>query len=831
MKTKVIKPLLLTVCLLCSITVSAYDFELDGIYYNIVSMSDLEVEVTYSDMPDHECNRTPYTGHISIPATVNYNNRTFTVIGIGTTAFGYDYNPSSFSSPTNVTSVQLPKTLKYIGKKAFKGCKLQSVEIEYPNSLETIEEEAFAYTTLPDASFLNDVKTIETKAFYASKVSSLVLGKNIESIGAGAFGSCKSLLEVFCLSGTKPSGLSSNTFSGSHSALEVYVPSIAVYGFGKEYVSFVNNAFTYNGKGHDIEWNNNLKAYKCEISESDCMTKVDAGEYTQYLCAKYSNGVDFTIDIPYSYVIKKAPMSLHVNDMSREYGDINPAFTCSISGFVNGENEQNLGITPSFECEATQKSNVGSYRILASIDASNYEVTYRYGNLSVLKAPLSANVINTTKVYGNSNPEFELSFSGLKNDEVSPVWTVKPSFRTSVDARSGVGEYPVSVEGGEAKNYEVTFNSGNLTVVKRELTVKANDCERLYGEENPEFSVSFIGFVNGDGEASLIQKPTAECRATKESDAGKYAITANGGSADNYSFLYQDGLLTINPLSVGFKTVYNSVTYNDMAVSTNDKYFNFIPEIVGPFSEDDFWIELYFMDKDGRYSDYVTTISNGDYAGNYVNTNYDREMSAGKYIFTLTSKGTNPNVIANQARAYVTVNRASNNLEWDALSPITVSVGERVELGISYQANLWCLFNTSYDEELISLESYGETGRNPHWYAVGLKEGETTLYFGIECRKNDMGFYDFSDSRTLSKRIKVIPSTGIEKVISGNDKITISVSNGNITVSNKPEDVVCRVFTINGTMVTETKDDVIGNLSKGMYIVKVGEKSSKIILK
>ena len=33
--------------LCAAMPVSAYDFETDGIYYNIISMADMEVEVTY----------------------------------------------------------------------------------------------------------------------------------------------------------------------------------------------------------------------------------------------------------------------------------------------------------------------------------------------------------------------------------------------------------------------------------------------------------------------------------------------------------------------------------------------------------------------------------------------------------------------------------------------------------------------------------------------------------------------------------------------------------------------------------------------------------------
>ena len=232
---------------------------------------------------------------------------------------------------------------------------------------------------------------------------------------------------------------------------------------------------------------------------------------------------------------------------------------------------------------------------------------------------------------------------------------------------------------------------------------------------------------------------------------------------------------------------------------------------------------MYVLDRDNTHNQHIMSIVGGDYAGNYVNTNIDRPMWAGKYIFNLTSKGTNPNVIASPSRAYLTVNRASNNLEWDTEAPILLKVGEKVDLGIFYQADIWCTFNTDYDEELIELSSEGATSNNPHWFATGLKEGETTLYFGIECRKNDMGFYDFTDSRILSKRIKVEPSSGIEGVIADKDSISVRVQNGTILILNKAADSIVRVFTLHGVLLKETKEQEISDINRGIHIVMVGE--------
>ena len=841
-------------------TGSTGDFSIGGINYQIVSQSNLEVNCVGGNIE----------GELNLPESVNFNNRTYSVIGIGDEAF---------KGNETLIGINIPSSVKTIGKKAFLNC-ISLSQISGGVNLEYIQDDAFYNcTSLKEVQFYSQLKSIGIYAFYkntslksinfpedanislhrevfgkcsslksldfnnsiysvgdycfegCNSLQQLILSPQITSIGRGAFEDCKSLIEVFFLR-----SININTpqiFINCHPGLEMYVPSSKRCGFGKEYIDFKKNMFNYSGQSHIIEWANNLKAYQCRISESECQTDVNAGQYTKTLKATYSNGVDLSVEIPYEYTINKAPMTLSVNDVQREYGEQNPSFTCNISGFINEENEQTLGTTPAFECEATQTSNVGNYKILASLNAQNYEITYNYGTLTIVKAPLTATVSDSNKVYGNKNPNFALSFSGLKNNETVPEWAVAPKFSTTATVASGVGKYPVTASDGVAVNYDVTkYNPGTITVNKRDLTAKANNCERLYGEENPQFVISYSGFVNGDTENTLTKKSVAECNATKASNVGTYSIVVTGGEAENYSFVYQDGSLKINPLITGFKNVYNTVTYMDMDISNYDNYFNYIPEITGPFSEDDFWTELLFLDKDNIYPDsqHVLTISGGEYAGNYVNTNIDRPMYAGKYIFKLTPKRDNLNVVANPSQAYLTVNKTSNNLEWDADSPISVKVGEKIDLGITYRADQWCSFITDYDKELVELSSYDENGMTPQWYATGLKEGETYMSFGIICDKNDMGFYNFSDSQTESKWIKVEPSSGIEGVETDNGKISVRTKNGTIFIYNKPENSIVRVFNLQGSLIKETEDSEVKNLAKGMYVITVEDKSFKVML-
>ncbi len=97
MKKIVIKVLMLTVLLSVSVSSYAYDFEVDGIYYNKID-GGLEV----ANGP-HVLD---YDGKISIPQEVN---------GMSVIAIGDD----AFNERTDLVEVTIPNTVERIGDRAF----------------------------------------------------------------------------------------------------------------------------------------------------------------------------------------------------------------------------------------------------------------------------------------------------------------------------------------------------------------------------------------------------------------------------------------------------------------------------------------------------------------------------------------------------------------------------------------------------------------------------------------------------------------------------------------------------------------------------------------
>lgn len=180
MKTIIRKIGVLAVMLQAFLTASAYDFEVDGIYYNIISFDDMTCEVTSDD--------NKYQGDIVIPSFVEYNTRKLSVIKIG---------ESAFKNCTGLTSVTFPESLTTVGRSAFSGCSGLS-SITFPESLPGIGPEAFKDCTgLTSVTIPETWSIISWGAFSGcSGLTSVTFPESLTSIGDAAFEHCTGLTSV-----------------------------------------------------------------------------------------------------------------------------------------------------------------------------------------------------------------------------------------------------------------------------------------------------------------------------------------------------------------------------------------------------------------------------------------------------------------------------------------------------------------------------------------------------------------------------------------------------------------------------------------------------------
>lgn len=107
MKKRMIKPLLTIACLLSSISASAHDFEVNGLQYDIMSLSDLTCKIVGLSA-NNKC-----SGNYVIPSHVNYLNKTLTVVEV---------KENLFSGCSEMTGIIIPNTIEEIGGGAFSHC-------------------------------------------------------------------------------------------------------------------------------------------------------------------------------------------------------------------------------------------------------------------------------------------------------------------------------------------------------------------------------------------------------------------------------------------------------------------------------------------------------------------------------------------------------------------------------------------------------------------------------------------------------------------------------------------------------------------------------------
>ena len=142
------------VLLLGATTATAHDFEVNGIYYKKNS-DGTSVCVTergsYSYPYDKE-----YSGAVTIPASVTYSGKTYSVTGI---------YQEAFRNCRGLESVAIPNSVITIGNYTFDGC-----------------------SGLTSVSIGNSVSTIGIYAFYGcSSLTSVEIPNSVTSIGFAAF--------------------------------------------------------------------------------------------------------------------------------------------------------------------------------------------------------------------------------------------------------------------------------------------------------------------------------------------------------------------------------------------------------------------------------------------------------------------------------------------------------------------------------------------------------------------------------------------------------------------------------------------------------------------
>ena len=128
---------------------------------------------------------TPYAGHLTIPAHVEIDGKTYTVTAV---------DKGAFQKCTGLLSVELPSTLKSIGQFAFEGCTALT-SVSMPATVRDLGSYTFyGCTSLTDIEVPDSITAIGPCTFKGcTSLRAVSLPAAVRTIGRDAFSGCTAL--------------------------------------------------------------------------------------------------------------------------------------------------------------------------------------------------------------------------------------------------------------------------------------------------------------------------------------------------------------------------------------------------------------------------------------------------------------------------------------------------------------------------------------------------------------------------------------------------------------------------------------------------------------
>jgi len=454
-----------------------YDFMSNGVAYKILDESTVEISPVSRTLQAYQTSDYIYTGNdvTDFPMDSQVQNETdgqwYEIVGVGAYAF-YGAHLSSidfldfysgrleyirdyaFQNCKNLKVVNLPITIQRIGAGAFEGCSaLKYVAMGFSGMPSgdiniALADKAFGSATGLKALFLNNNTSLTLPD----------VGEAFENVGDG---------------------------------FHIYVPdkgSYNIQNLSRYYVSSYGEFNTYSTTycGHvpelsSLNFSSNVQdADVSVVNANSYESDGNVGNYQGTAYVKFNFGWEYNYfaispRLNFTYRIKPAPLFITVADSSREYGEPNPEFDISVTGYVDGEDESIFSTKPMIvngvadwaPALPDESTPVGTYEIQAMASgADNYLITWKHGTLTINPAPLKVMAWDYYRPYGEKNPQFSVEYDGFKNAEDYNVLTEQPSVTTNAEIDSPVGEYPIIVSGGKAGNYILDYQDGVLTITK-----------------------------------------------------------------------------------------------------------------------------------------------------------------------------------------------------------------------------------------------------------------------------------------------------------------------------------------------------------------------------
>ena len=444
---------------------------------------------------------------------------------------------------------------------------------------------------------------------------------------------------------------------------------------------------------------------------------------------------------------------------SKVYGSADPGLTYQVT---SGSLEAGDGFSGALMRSAGESVAGSPYAIeQGTLTAgSNYNITFVGADFAITKKSASVSAVADSKVYGSADPAFATTNSGFLAGDLGAGKIVFSASRAAGESVAG-SPYAITPSASDGSsgllaNYDVTYNTANFAITKKQLTGSFSVSDKEY-DGNTSASIvassrQLTGVVNddtltlSDGSATFVSK-----------NVGTHAVsgtgfTLGGADAGNYSLgavTAPDGKITAKELKVSFEAqnkVYDGGTTATIKASP-------APSLVGVVSGDDVTLG--------------TSTASASFANKNVGTGKEVTASgftksggdAGNYVFASPQGKASADITARELT--VTATGVSKTYDGSAGASVTLSTDK-----VSGDAVTAAYTSASFDNKNVGT-------------------GKTVTVTGISISGGDAGNYDLvnttaTTSAGIAKRDLTVSATGGDKVYDGNADTTVTLSTNKV---------------------------------------------------
>ena len=278
---------------------------------------------------------------------------------------------------------------------------------------------------------------------------------------------------------------------------------------------------------------------------------------------------DTTAVKTYEWTISKLKITVKVTNanQSATYNGAEPTINtdttvtltdngASAPSFVS--NELSFSVTKETGVNADNYTLTPSAEPKSGYSVANYDITPTPGTFTINKAALTVTANSENITYGDDKPTFSVSYSGFVNNENESVLGGSLVLECDYVRYGNVGTYSITPSGLTSDNYAITFESGTLTVSKKQITATISLLsDSIYVTDHvlsvAKPSVAFSGLVNGDTLTvtyTAVNNETTVATPLTDSttlEKGVYTVNAvfSGDKAGNYDITVTAAKLTV----------------------------------------------------------------------------------------------------------------------------------------------------------------------------------------------------------------------------------------------------------------------------------------------